>query len=51
VRHPFVDSGERDDQDRQRCDRCYLPDENAIHTLPERTDEQRDTENRMVGER
>lgn len=51
TRHPFVEDTDDPDPLWDRCLRCSLPRQNEIHDLPERTDEERATTARMVGER
>lgn len=54
TRHPFVDD-DPPDVDPQRgvhyCGTCFLPSTNAIHEMPERDEEERQHEQRRIGER
>lgn len=47
VRHVYVDDPEWEGY----CLGCHLPERNAIHDVPERTDEDREHEQRRTGER
>lgn len=53
TRHVFVEDPEWSDphMDEYYCRTCRLRRENAIHDLPQRTDEQREHEARRTGER
>jgi hypothetical protein len=51
TRHPFVADEELEDplSREQWCMTCNLPASNAVHTLPERSDEERAVEDRRYG--
>lgn len=48
--HLYVDDGTKDHRDRGRCGTCGLPQTNRLHELPERSAEQRELEQRRMGE-
>lgn len=51
-RHPFVSSGVTDWRGQPReCRDCPLPRDNEIHDMPEIPPEQREAEERRLGER
>ncbi len=49
-RHGYVDDATADVNGHGRCRICALPESNRAHRLPLRTDEQKTTEARRVGE-
>lgn len=54
TRHPFVDDGFGGDGDyygTRWCSVCNLPEANAIHNMPERDEDERQAEERKMGER
>lgn len=51
-RHVFVPAEQRDYRGRQvECQYCPLPRDNEIHDMPEIPPEQREVEERRLGER
>ena len=54
TRHPFVEDVPSDTDPAtgvQYCGRCHLPASNAIHDLPERSEQEREHEQRRIGDR
>jgi hypothetical protein len=49
-RHVYRDDGTRDVWGHGRCQECGTPRSNERHEVPERSDEERETEARRVGE-
>lgn len=51
TRHPYLDDGTRDADQRGRCTHCYLPETNERHTWPDVPAEQQAAEARRTGDR
>ena len=52
TRHMFIEDPELEDplNREQWCLRCNLPASNAVHELPERSEQERHVEARRIGE-